>query len=244
MNGSQPIQRSPHLVPVLPTERLGASRFDDSVPDATGPHGSSHDVRLPRASQSPSDSAEILASVDAEYGALMRSVRAAAGSLDGDTVDIHRILMTVARETRLDQQGSLEQAQSTIDTNRRLRDQIYERVQEIQEELQKLQEEIADLKAEIDGHNFFEKAGEGISSAFGGGKGKDLQKKQASMTIKQGKLKEAEARLEDAKKLIEHGHDLMESSINDLKKIVERINASIQLVKDAVNKETNAVGRS
>lgn len=243
MNNANSIQGTPRPTPVLPSERLGSPHVADGAPRVAELAGGSHAVRLPRP-RGGTDPSEAIASVNAEYGALMRSARAATtGSAEGP-VDIHRILMTVARETRLDQQGSLEQAQTTIETNRRLRDQIYDRVKEIQEELQKLQEEIADLKAEIDGHNFFEKAGEGISSAFGGGKGKDLQKKQASMTIEQGKLKEAEARLEDAKKLIEHGHELMESSINDLKKIVERINASIQLVKDAVNKETSAVGRA
>lgn len=200
------------------------------------------DVRLPRAPEGSVDPELAVQTIEAEYRELLESANRIVDALQGDTVDIHRILATFAKETRLDQQGSLELAQSTIETNRRLRDQIFEMVKEIQVEIQKLQEEITALKKEIEGFNFFEKIGEAFKSAFGGGDGKELQTKQAHMTIQQGKLKAAEARLEQAKKLIEHGHQLMEDSIGDLKAIVERINQSIHLLKDAMNKETSAVG--
>jgi gas vesicle protein len=201
----------------------------------------SGDVSLPHAPPGSGDPETAVQTVEQEYRRLLETANRVVDALDGESVDVHEILANFARETRLDQQGSLELAQNTIETNRRLRDQIYELVKEIQAELQKLQEEIDALRKEIEGHNFFEKMGEGIKSAFGGGDGKELQTKQANMTIQQGKLKAAEARLEQAKKLIEHGHQLMEDSVSDLKAIVERINQSIQHLKDAMNKETNAV---
>lgn len=215
----------------------------EALPDSVDGRPASHGVRLPHGNP-VADPQAAVRGVHEEIDGLLRRARAVVAAGDGAPVDVHRLLMSVAKQTRLDQQGGLEQAQTTIDTNRRLRDQIFELVAKIQEELQALQEEIADLKKELDDQGFFGKAGEKVSSAFGGGKNKSLQKKQANMTIEQGRLKEAEARLESAKKLIEHGHELMETSVQDLKKIVERINASIQLVKQAVNAETQSVGRA
>lgn len=228
---------------IQPNHRPIATRAATTDPQLGGPAdlGTTHDVRLPRANAS---SAEGIEDIALRFDRLVGDAKSVLASLDAERVDIHALLMKVATLTRLDQQGSLEQAQNTIDVNRNLRARIQELVKKIQEEIQKLQEEIDDLRNELENQNVFEKAGEGIAGAFGGGKGKELQKKQANLTIKQGRLKEAEAGLEKAKKLIEHGHQILEQSVQDLKKIVERINRSIDLVRDAVNQETTAVGRA
>ncbi len=162
---------------------------------------------------------------------LAQSASSVLASLDVEDVNIDKILMEISKIAQADQTESFLLSKTSIDFNRRMRERIYNQVQQLNEEIEDLEKEITDLQDEIENHNGWQKMGEAITSAFGGGKTKELGLTNAELMKRRGDLDATRAGLKEREKFLEHGYQIMQEAIGNLKDSISRLKKSINQVQ-------------
>lgn len=194
----------------------------------------------PTVLDNPSAAEQEAVDVIAQWDELATGAAQLLGALKTGDVNIDQILIEISKLSQADQRESFLLSKTSIEFNRNMRERIYELVQKLNEEVQKLEQEVKDLEQEIKDHNTFQKMGEGLSSAFGGGKKKKLQKMSGELKQEQGRLDEARAGLKEREKFLEHSYQVMQEAVANLKDSIDRIKKSINQIKAIWNAKASA----